>query len=90
LELGHEFNVPIIPVYDQGPDAALLLAEAAAMNGCERVMIGTSRRGVIYHLVKGSFQRKLETLLPGEIAVQVVAVEPAAVATPGGNAPVVN
>jgi amino acid transporter len=89
LELGHEFNVPIIPVYDHGADAALLMAEAAAMNGCDRVLIGTSRRGMFYHLVKGSFQSKLETLLPAEIPVQVVASEPA-VATQGGQAPAVN
>ena len=77
LEMGHEFEVPIIPVYDHGPDAVILLAEAAAMNGCDRVLIGTSRRGVIYHLVKGSFQRRLETLLPPEIPVQVIATGPA-------------
>ncbi|HEV8605148.1 MAG TPA: APC family permease [Tepidisphaeraceae bacterium] len=76
LEMGHDANVPIIPVYDHGPDAAVLLAEAAAMNGCERILIGTSRRGVIYHLVKGSFQRRLENLLPPEIPVQVVATSP--------------
>jgi len=91
LELGHEFAVPIIPVYDHGPDAAVLLAEAAAMNGCDRVLIGTSRRGVIYHLVKGSFQRRLETLLPPEIPVQVIATEPATAAhAPPGPAPVPN
>jgi amino acid transporter len=73
LEMGHDANVPIIPVYDHGPDAAVLLAEAAAMNGCDRILIGTSRRGVIYHLVKGSFQRRLENLLPPEIPVQIIA-----------------
>jgi amino acid transporter len=90
LEMGHEFNVPIIPVYDHGPDAVILLAEAAAMNGCERVLIGTSRRGVIYHLVKGSFQRRLETLLPPEIPVQVIATEPPGSAQSHGHTPVPN
>jgi amino acid transporter len=72
LELGHEAGVPIIPVYDQGQDATELMAEAAAMNGCERVLIGTSRRGALHNLIKGSFQRKLEGLLPPDIPVQVV------------------
>ena len=90
LEMGHEFQVPIIPVYDHGPDAAVLLAEAAAMNGCDRVLIGTSRRGVIYHLVKGSFQRRLETLLPPEIPVQVIATEPPLAPQPHVPTPVPN
>jgi amino acid transporter len=90
LEMGHEFQVPIIPVYDHGPDAAVLLAEAAAMNGCDRVLIGTSRRGVIYHLVKGSFQRRLETLLPPEIPVQVIATEAPSPAQTHSPTPVPN
>jgi len=74
LELGHAEGVPIIPVYDTGPDAVELMAEMAAINGCERVLIGSSRKGVIYHLIKGRFQRRLEALLPPEIPVQVLAI----------------
>ena len=33
LEHGHDYGVPIIPVYDTGPNAAELIAENAAMNG---------------------------------------------------------
>ena len=73
LELGHEKRVPVIPVYDTGADAAILLAETAATFGCERVLIGTSRQGALYHLIKGHFQKRLESLLPAEIPVQVVA-----------------
>jgi len=72
LERGHEMGVPVIPVYDTGPDAAVLLAENAAIYGCQRVLIGTSRQGAVYHLVKGSFQRRLESLLPPEIPVEVM------------------
>jgi hypothetical protein len=72
LDLGHEANVPVIPVYDTGPDAAVLIAENAAMNGCDRVLIGTSRQGALYHLIKGHFQRRLEELLPPDIPVQVI------------------
>jgi hypothetical protein len=62
-----------MPVYDTGPDAAVLLAENAATYGCDRVLIGTSRQGALYHLIKGHFQRRLESLLPPEIPVQVIA-----------------
>jgi amino acid transporter len=81
LELGHETGVPIIPVYDMGPDAAELIAENAAMHVCERVLIGTSRKGMLYHLIKGHFQRKLESLLPPDIPVQVVSATEAAPVT---------
>jgi hypothetical protein len=43
------------------------------MLGCQRVLIGTSRQGAIYHLIKGHFQRRLEAVLPAEIPVQVIA-----------------
>jgi hypothetical protein len=74
LEKAHEHGVPIIPAYDTGTNAAEQLAELAAMNGVERVLIGSSRRGVLHHIIKGSFQRRLETLLPPEIHVQVLSI----------------
>ncbi len=77
LDMGHESKVAILPVYDSGPDAATLMAETAAIYGCEKVLIGTSRRGAIYHLIKGHFQRKLESLLPPEIPVQVISEQAA-------------
>jgi amino acid transporter len=73
LELGHEAGVPVLPIYDTGPDAAVLMAENAAIHGCARVLIGTTRKGALYHLIKGHFQRRLEALLPPEIPVQVIA-----------------
>ncbi len=73
LELGHQMGVPVLPVYDTGPNPAELMAENAAIWGCERLLIGTSRHGALYHLIKGHFQRKLEALLPAEIPVQVIA-----------------
>ena len=36
------------------------------------VVIGTSRRGALHQFIKGSFQDKLESLLPPEIPVQVL------------------
>ncbi|HEY7090686.1 MAG TPA: universal stress protein [Tepidisphaeraceae bacterium] len=72
LEHGHRAGVPIIPMYDTGPDAAELIAEHAAMNAVNKVLLGSSRRGAIHQLIKGSFQRKLEALLPPDVPVQVV------------------
>jgi hypothetical protein len=75
LDMGHDMGVSVLPVYDTGPDAAELMAENAAIYGCERVLIGTSRQGALYHLIKGRFQERLETLLPPEIPVQVITPE---------------
>jgi amino acid transporter len=72
LELGHEYGVPVLPVYDMGHDAAELMAENAAIYGCSRVLIGSSRHGALYHLVKGRFQERLEGILPPDIKVDVV------------------
>lgn len=74
LEKGHQAGVPIIPMYDTGTNAAEQLAELAAMNGVERILIGSSRRGALHHIIKGSFQRRIESLLPPEIHVQVLSV----------------
>jgi nucleotide-binding universal stress UspA family protein len=79
LELGHKYDVPIIPMYDTGQNAPEVIAETAAMNGVDRVLIGSSRRGALHNLIKGSFQRKLESLLPPEIPVEVI--------TPAENPP---
>ena len=76
LELGHDAGVPIICIYDSGPDAAELMAENAAVYGCDKVIIGTSRQGALYHLIRGHFQQRLEALLPPEIPVQVLSAEP--------------
>ena len=72
LEHGHKYNVPVIPMYDVGTNAPELIAEFAAMNAVEKVLIGSSRRGALHHILKGSFQRRLESLLPPEIPVQVL------------------
>ena len=78
LELGHDHGVPVLPYYDTGPNSAELMAEAAAIHGVERILIGTSRQGKLYHLIKGYFQTRLEALLPPDIPVEVLSPEPAA------------
>ena len=77
LELGHDAGVPIICIYDSGPDAAELMAENAAVYGCDKVIIGTSRQGALYHLIRGHFQQRLEAILPPEIPVEVMSAEEA-------------
>lgn len=72
LEHGHKHGVPIIPAYDTSQNAPEQIAELAAMYGVDKVLIGSSRRGAIHTFIKGSFQRKLESLLPPEIPVKVV------------------
>ena len=72
LDNAHTLGVPVLPIYDTGPDAAELIAENAAIYGCDRVLIGTSRQGTLYTLIKGTFQRRLESILPPEIPVQVI------------------
>jgi amino acid transporter len=72
LDHAHEAGVSIIPAYDTGPDAAELLAENAATFGCDRILIGTSRQGALYHLIKGHFQQRLEDILPPDIPVKVL------------------
>jgi amino acid transporter len=73
LEHGHREGVPIIPMYDTGNDAPVLIAEGAAMNGVHKILIGSSRRGTLHKIVKGSFQQRLETLLPPDVNVEVIA-----------------
>jgi len=34
------------------------------MNGVDRALIGASSRGGMHHIIKGSFQRRIESLLP--------------------------
>ncbi len=73
LELAHTMSVKVLPVYDTGPEAAELMAETAAIWGCEKMLIGTSRQGAFYTLIKGRFQQKLESMLPPDIKVDVLA-----------------
>jgi nucleotide-binding universal stress UspA family protein len=73
LEAGHKYGVPIIPAYDSGMNAAETIAELAALNGASKLIIGTSRRGALHQLIKGSFQKKIEDLLGDDVPVQVVA-----------------
>ena len=86
LGVGHRHGVTIIPMYDVGTDAAEQLAEAAAMEGVEEILLGSSRRGLVHRMIKGSLQRRLEMLLPREIRVHVLDA-PGPEAHSGGRSP---
>jgi K+-sensing histidine kinase KdpD len=49
-----------------------MIAEHAAMNAVSKVLLGSSRRGAIHRIIKGSFHQKLESLLPEDIPVEIV------------------
>ena len=72
LEHGHRHGVPIIPAYDTGTNSPELIAELAAINGVQKVLIGSSRRGAVHRAIKGSFQHRLEGLLPPDVRVEVL------------------
>jgi amino acid transporter len=72
LAKGHDKGVPIVPAYDTDADAATAMAETAALYGCDRILIGSSRKGTLHRLVKGTFQTRIESLLPSEITVDVL------------------
>ena len=72
LEHGHRYGVPVIPMYDTGTNAPELIAEFAAMNGVDKVLIGSSRRGALHHMHQGQ--------LPA------TAGKPAAAGDPGAGA----
>ena len=72
LSKAHQYNVPVIPAYDTGHNAAELIAEIAAMHGAEKVLIGSSRRSALHQWIKGNFQKQLELLLPEDMPVTVV------------------
>jgi amino acid transporter/nucleotide-binding universal stress UspA family protein len=74
LEAGHRHGVAIIPAYDTSLNTAETIAELAALNGVSKIVMGSSRRGTLHQIIKGSFQRKLESLLPHDMPVQVVSV----------------
>jgi len=75
LELGHRMGVPVLPVYDSGHEATELIAETAAIYGASDILIGTSRQGALYHLIKGHFQERLEAMLPEDVKVTVISPE---------------
>jgi hypothetical protein len=51
---------------------SVLLVRNAAIQGADTVLIGTSRQGALYHLIKGHFQRRLEPFLPPDVQVKVL------------------
>jgi len=51
--MAHDLGVPVIPNYDTGPDAVELMAETAAMMGCDRLADRHQPAGRAVSLVQG-------------------------------------
>lgn len=72
LRLASANGVPIIMAYETGQDAATVLAEAAVLYGCDRILLGSSRHGPMHRAIKGRFQARLEAVLPPEVKVEII------------------
>ena len=72
LHAGHRHGVPVIPAYDAGENPAEMLAEQAAVYGADEIILGSSRRSALHRMIKGSFQRKVESLLPEGVRVTIM------------------
>ncbi len=60
-------EVNVIPIWRMGHDAGTSIAGAAIDLGVDAVMVGTSQRSALWHLVRGDVLRKLLRALPESI-----------------------
>jgi amino acid transporter/nucleotide-binding universal stress UspA family protein len=65
-------EVTAIPIWRLGHDAANSIADAAERLGTDGVMVGTSKRGTLWHLVRGNVLKGLTRRLPREVALIIV------------------
>jgi nucleotide-binding universal stress UspA family protein len=55
-----------LPIWRLSSDSASAIAEAAKELGVRTLMVGTTRRGAIWHLLRGNILKGLVKALPGE------------------------
>ena len=67
-----EAGVVPIPVWRMAHDAGASLAGAARRLGVEAVLLGTSQRGAVWHLLRGNVLRSLVRELPDDTRVWIV------------------
>jgi len=60
-------EIEVIPIWRMGHDAGTSIAGAAVDLGVDAVMVGTSQRSALWHLVRGDVLRKLLHKLPESI-----------------------
>ena len=64
VEYFKEAGMVAIPVWRMAHDAGASLAGAARRLGVEAVLLGTSQRGAVWHLLRGNVLRSLVRELP--------------------------
>ena len=67
-----EAGVVPIPIWRMAHDAGASLAGAARRLGVEAVLLGTSQRGAVWHLLRGNVLRSLVRELPDGTRVWIV------------------
>jgi nucleotide-binding universal stress UspA family protein len=65
-------GVTAIPIWRLGHDAASAIADAAERLGADGVMVGTSKRTALWHLVRGNVLKGLTRKLPRELSLIIV------------------
>jgi amino acid transporter len=72
VEFFKEASLVAIPIWRMAHDAGASLAGAARKLGVEAVLLGTSQRGAVWHLLRGNVLRSLIRELPDQARVWIV------------------
>ena len=71
VEFFREAGMVAIPIWRMAHDAGASLAGAARRLGVEAVMLGTSQRSAVWHLLRGNVLESLVRELPAETRVWI-------------------
>jgi amino acid transporter len=71
LELGHEYEVSVIPLYTIGENPAAIILDLAATLGVEFLMLGSPNRGSFVGLLKGNIVTEVAKALPDNIQLVI-------------------
>ncbi|MGH8094794.1 MAG: amino acid permease [Chthoniobacterales bacterium] len=71
MKQGEERDVCVLPVYAVSEDAAATILDLAATMGVDYLIIGTSQRSTLSHLLGGSVVTKIATELPESIRLLI-------------------
>ena len=71
VEFFKEAGLVAIPIWRMAHDAGASLAGAARRLGVEAIMLGTSQRGAVWHLLRGNVLRSLVRDLPDRTRVWI-------------------
>jgi amino acid transporter len=71
VEYFHRADIVAIPIWRMAHDAGASVAGAARRLGVEAVLVGTSQRSAIWHLLRGNVLRSLVAQLPRDCRVWI-------------------